>query len=230
MRDAVDQMGRMGSRAPLPAHSARSVLGGKAQAISEGRRLSHLLTAQAGQRMLSACPRQGFFLCRTSRSDRPLILTTRPCEHPPGAMTTMQASVSFAARAALAMPPVLSSMQWMGAPLLPMNDPAMACRLLLAFGAHRVLVISPQPSPLHEPDALELASLSSTHPWEHALPERAGVLKIRMPDDAGALNFSKSRACREAEKQAAAQALDAMLDEMGLTRCRILPFRAGSAQ
>ncbi|MFQ9448065.1 MAG: hypothetical protein ACLR4A_12690 [Christensenellales bacterium] len=71
---------------------------------------------------------------------------------------TLQASTAFAARAALSRPPFVSPMEWMGSPLLPMDDVPLACRLLQTMGAQRVLVVAPQTALRHQPDALEQAS------------------------------------------------------------------------
>lgn len=228
MKSCVAQAARMGIRVLHPGNSLRRIVSGRCAAMSDGKRLAHLLCAQAGQRMLSACPRQGVFLCRTARSGHLMILTTQPYVQPSGATITMQCSVSFAARAALAQPPILAPVSWMGSPILPHADPALACRQLLAMGAQRVLLLAPQPAPVRSADALELAALSSACTgWENALPEHTGVLRIKMPEDTGALSFEQMPACMEAGERAAAQRIDTLFDEIGLSRCRILPFHAG---
>lgn len=81
----------------------------------------------------------------------------------------------------MARPPFLSAMDWMGAPLLPVDDADFACRLLLKMGAQRVLVIAPQNSIRHEPDALEQAAGLSGGLCGQTLSENAGIL----PRDAG---------------------------------------------
>ena len=59
-----------------------------------------LLAAQASERSMGLCPRQGLFICRCAPSGRRVIFATQAYDQEPGAVLNMQASVSFAARAA----------------------------------------------------------------------------------------------------------------------------------
>lgn len=115
----------------------------RTDALCTGRRLEKLLLAQLGERMMSCSPQQGVFLTKAARSGHTVVFSTRACPQNADAILTLQASLSFAARAAMARPPFLSAMDWMGAPLLPVDDADFACRLLLKMGAQRVLVIAP---------------------------------------------------------------------------------------
>ena len=157
LRGAAVQAARAGRRLLTADASARDVLGMKKSAICRGRRLEKLLAAQTGERALGLCERQGVFLCRAARSGHVVAFCTQSVTQD-GAIVTLQASTAFAARAALSRPPFVSPMEWMGSPLLPMDDVPLACRLLQTMGAQRVLVVAPQTALRHQPDALEQAS------------------------------------------------------------------------
>lgn len=225
MQTALAQTAAMGKRLLRPV-SVRRVLHGESAAC-DGARLERLLVAQAGQRILSLCPRPAVFLCRTARIGHPVVFSTRPWMPEGGAMLTMQASVSFAARAAMALPPLLAPVNWMGAALLPAADAALACCQLFALGAHRVLVIAPQPSPRTELDALDLAAMTMSG----ALPEgeHIGVLRVQSPDGVGALSFDQLPACAQAGRRAAERELDGIFERLGMAYCRVLPFRRSHA-
>lgn len=122
-----------------------------------GRRLEKLLAAQTGERALGLCERQGVFLCRAARSGHVVAFCTQSVTQD-GAIVTLQASTAFAARAALSRPPFVSPMEWMGSPLLPMDDVPLACRLLQTMGAQRVLGCCAADRAPPQPDALEQAS------------------------------------------------------------------------
>lgn len=225
MEAALSQAARMGAKLCEASASSRAVLRGTKSALSQGQRMQQLLRAQAGERIMALCPRAGLFLCRTARSGRRVIFSTRTYVQEAGAMLSLQASVSFAARAAMAMPPFLSPMEWMGSPLLPEEDIAFACRQLMALGAHRVLVVSPQPSQRRALDALELACARLKPLRLEELPEHAALLRVPMPDSAGALSLERLRPCADAGEQAAREELDRLLGQLGMAYCRVLPFR-----
>ena len=63
------------------------------------------------------------------------------------------------------------------------------------------------------------------HKGEQPLEEEIGVLRIDMPESAGALSFEQLDACSEAGRRAAERELDGVFDRMGLAFCRVLPFR-----
>ena len=157
LRGAAAQAARMGRRLLRADASASAVLGMKKSALCRGRRLEKLLAAQTGERALGLCERQGVFLCRTARSGHVVAFCTQSVSQE-GTIVTLQASAGFAARAALARPPFVSALEWMGSPLLPLDDLPLACRLLTAMGAQRVLVVAPQSALRHQSDALEQAS------------------------------------------------------------------------
>ena len=142
LRGAAAQAARMGRRLLRADASASAVLGMKKSALCRGRRLEKLLAAQTGERALGLCERQGVFLCRTARSGHVVAFCTQSVSQE-GTIVTLQASAGFAARAALARPPFVSALEWMGSPLLPLDDLPLACRLLTALGAQRVLVVAP---------------------------------------------------------------------------------------
>lgn len=224
LEGALAQAARMGGRLLVPSASARALLRGDKSALCGGAHMQRLLVAQAGERMLALCPRRGIFLCRAARGGHGVIFATQAYAQEPGDIVTTQASVSFAARAAMARPPFLAPVPWMGAPLLAQRDTAFACRQLLAMGAQRVLVIAPVPSPRRALDALELVELGERC-WEESLPQRTGVLRVTMPEDAGALSFGKLAACAEAGRRTAEAELDRVFERMGMAFCRVLPFR-----
>lgn len=227
MYAAMQQTAAMGRRLLTPAQSGRALLKKGRPAIADGARLERLLVAQAGQKILSLCPRPAVFLCRTARVGHPVIFSTRPYAQESGAMLTMQASVSFAARAAMTLPPVLAPVSWMGSTLLPHADAAMACRQLFALGAHRVLVIAPQPSPRGALDALDLAAMTAGFAPPEG--EHIGVLRVQMPDGISALAFDQLEACHQAGALAAQRELDAVFERLGMAFCHVLPFRRSQA-
>lgn len=80
-------------------------------------------------------------------------------------------------------------MEWMGSPLLPMDDVPLACRLLQTMGAQRVLVVAPQTALRHQPDALEQAS-GFFMPCAREMGGNVGVFRIPLPEKFGALSLS----------------------------------------
>ena len=161
LRGAAAQAARMGRRLLRADASASAVLGMKKSALCRGRRLEKLLAAQTGERALGLCERQGVFLCRTARSGHVVAFCTQSVSQE-GTIVTLQASAGFAARAALARPPFVSALEWMGSPLLPLDDLPLACRLLAAMGAQRVLVVGVFRIPL--PETLGALSLDRILP------------------------------------------------------------------
>lgn len=225
MQAALAQAQRMGERM-LDARSARSVLRGRQIALAGGARMQHLLCAQAGEKIMALCQRRGIIPLRTARTGRRVIFSTHIYNHEEGAMLTLQASLAFAARAGIALPPFLPPVEWMGSPLVPETDALFACAQLRAMGAHRVLVISPCASVRRELDALELAGAMHFGVLDaRALPEYAALLRVPMPDDTGALSLGSLCACAQAGRRAAEGELDGIFERMGMAFCRVLPFR-----
>lgn len=229
MYAALVQAGRLGRGLFVPGASARALARGGRQAIFGARRLERLLVMQSGQRMLSLCPRAAIFPCRTLRSGYPIVFSTRAYSQESGSMLSMQVSLSFAARAALAPPPLFPAMRWMGYDLLPLADEAHACRQLLAMGAQRVLIIAPQLSPRTEPDALDLAAAGMTRGSDAPTPAHAVILRVPMDDGITALSIEKLPACAQCGRRAAERDLDVCLSRMGMAYCRVLPFRRARA-
>lgn len=223
LRGAAVQAARAGRRLLTVDASARDVLGMKKSAICRGRRLEKLLAAQTGERALGLCERQGVFLCRAARSGHVVAFCTQSVTQD-GAIVTLQASTAFAARAALSRPPFVSPMEWMGSPLLPMDDVPLACRLLQTMGAQRVLVVAPQTALRHQPDALEQAS-GFFVPCAREMGENVGVFRIPLPEKFGALSLSDLLLGADAGREAAAQGMEAALMRLGMPLCRVLPFR-----
>lgn len=223
LRVAAVQAARAGRRLLTADASARDVLGMKKSAICRGRRLEKLLAAQTGERALGLCERQGVFLCRAARSGHVVAFCTQSVTQD-GAIVTLQASTAFAARAALSRPPFVSPMEWMGSPLLPMDDVPLACRLLQTMGAQRVLVVAPQTALRHQPDALEQAS-GFFMPCAREMGGNAGVFRIPLPEKFGALSLSDLLLGADAGREAAAQGMEAALMRLGMPLCRVLPFR-----
>ena len=223
LRGAAAQAARAGRRLLTADASARDVLGMKKSAICRGRRLEKLLAAQTGERALGLCERQGVFLCRAARSGHVVAFCTQSVTQD-GAIVTLQASTAFAARAALSRPPFVSPMEWMGSPLLPMDDVPLACRLLQTMGAQRVLVVAPQTALRHQPDALEQAS-GFFMPCAREIGGNVGVFRIPLPEKFGALSLSDLLLGADAGREAAAQGMEAALMRLGMPLCRVLPFR-----
>lgn len=223
LRGAAVQAARAGRRLLMADASARDVLGMKKSAICRGRRLEKLLAAQTGERALGLCERQGVFLCRAARSGHVVAFCTQSVTQD-GAIVTLQASTAFAARAALSRPPFVSPMEWMGSPLLPMDDVPLACRLLQTMGAQRVLVVAPQTALRHQPDALEQAS-GFFMPCAREMGGNVGVFRIPLPEKFGALSLSDLLLGADAGREAAAQGMEAALMRLGMPLCRVLPFR-----
>ena len=223
LRGAAVQAARAGRRLLTADASAHDVLGMKKSAICRGRRLEKLLAAQTGERALGLCERQGVFLCRAARSGHVVAFCTQSVTQD-GAIVTLQASTAFAARAALSRPPFVSPMEWMGSPLLPMDDVPLACRLLQTMGAQRVLVVAPQTALRHQPDALEQAS-GFFMPCAREIGGNVGVFRIPLPEKFGALSLSDLLLGADAGREAAAQGIEAALMRLGMPLCRVLPFR-----
>ena len=223
LRGAAVQAAHAGRRLLTADASARDVLGMKKSAICRGRRLEKLLAAQTGERALGLGERQGVFLCRAARSGHVVAFCTQSVTQD-GAIVTLQASTAFAARAALSRPPFVSPMEWMGSPLLPMDDVPLACRLLQTMGAQRVLVVAPQTALRHQPDALEQAS-GFFMPCAREMGGNVGVFRIPLPEKFGALSLSDLLLGADAGREAAAQGMEAALMRLGMPLCRVLPFR-----
>ncbi len=213
-----------GKRLLAPTTSARRLLRG-GNALCDGKRIERLLLMQAGHRVLSLCERPAAFPCRLARNGQRVVFATRPLDPDAGAMPVMQATVSFAARAAMALPPFLSPLAYMGSPLLGETDAALCCRLLMQMGAQRVLIVRVHTSPKKKPDALDLAGTVLTGGMQEAAKEAyAGLLNIVLPESAGATDVHRAEACEAAGYLAAQEQLDTLLSEMGMARCRVLPF------
>ena len=223
LRGAAVQAARAGRRLLTADASARDVLGMKKSAICRGRRLEKLLAAQTGERALGLCERQGVFLFLAARSGHVVAFCTQSVTQD-GAIVTLHASTAFAARAALSRPPFVSPMEWMGSPLLPMDDVPLACRLLQTMGAQRVLVVAPQTALRHQPDALEQAS-GFFMPCAREMGGNVGVFRIPLPEKFGALSLSDLLLGADAGREAAAQGMEATLMRLGMPLCRVLPFR-----
>ncbi|MFR8176176.1 MAG: hypothetical protein ACLVB5_03290 [Christensenellales bacterium] len=96
--------------------SASAVLGMKKERRQRrGRRLDALPQPRrrGARRWGWQSERQGVFLCRTARSGHVVAFCTQSVSQE-GTIVTLQASAGFAARAALAKPPFVSALEWMG--------------------------------------------------------------------------------------------------------------------
>ena len=221
MEKALQQAAKAGSRMIAPVWYEKGPKG----AMPSGVRLNQLLSAQTGQRILSLCPGVAVFPCRMSRTGQRVIFSTRAYMQDAGGMLATQAGISFAARACMGFAPFLAPVEYMGSPLLGETDLAFACRQLMLLGAQRVLVIDPAPSLRRVLDALDLASGALRMAAQHTHEPETAILRVPMPDTAGALSLTELEACARAGEDAAAANLDAALDQMGMARCRILAFR-----
>ncbi len=216
---ALEQAARVGKKLLLPDEQTRSLFFKGRPALCTGRRIEHLLNLQTGRKMLGMCERQGFFLCRMARGNQRVVFSTAQRLEDEGEIVTMQASVGYAARAAMAMPPFLSPMDWLGTPLLPIQDVELACSGLKRMGAHRVLVIAPEPSSRRCLDALELMDMAKS------ANDNQNIGILRIPVTKNALDLNSLTACAQEGRNAAEQGLDRVLEQMGMAFCRVLPFR-----
>lgn len=215
----------MGKRMLRTAASTGTLLRRKRQSLMDPKPLEHLLIGQLGQRMLGVCPKAGILLCRGMATGRKVIFSSRAFEQESMAMLSMQVSVSFAVRAAMTLPPFLTPLPWMGSLVTEEYDAAFAARQLLSMGAQRVLVILPELSPRHVPDALDLVGMASGARCNQPLPREAAALYIEIPYTAGALSVDQLESIRKAGEEAAQRKLESLLGKMGMAFCRVLPFR-----
>ena len=230
MEAAISFAAGKGRRLIAVRRSGDSSLIGRERWSCSSMLISRMIHAQLGERLLGLCDRRGVFLCRSAANGRRVVFSTRPYAQGTDVSLMMQASVAFAARAAMAQPPFISSMTWLGSPLIPEENPAYAVGQLLRMGADGVLVVEPRASASHEPDALELCPASRRWALEENLPERTGILRIMMPTDMGALSFKQMPRIAEAAFAASQTQLDGVLSGMGMAACRVLPFRTRAEQ
>lgn len=223
MEAALLQAAAMGRRMLLPQRRARTLVTAGAQALCDGRRLERLLLAQTGHRILSLCARPAVFPCYLVRTGCRIAFSTRAYVQESGAILAMQATVSFAARAAMALPPMLAPVEFMGSALLCETELAFACRQMTALGASRLLIALPHASPKRKPDALDLAGAAAYAAAAHR-EAHTGVLDMSMPESVGAMELEKAALCAQAGYAAAREELDRQFEQMGMTVCRVLPF------
>jgi len=221
MEKALQQAAQAGNRLIAPTWYERFAAGG----MPCGLRMNHLLGAQTGQRALALCPGAAVFPCRLMRTGQRIVFSSRAYMQDAGAMLAMQASAGFAARAAMGLAPFLAPMNYMGSAVIGDVDIAFACRQLMLMGAHRILIIAPVPSVRRRADALDLAVGALRISGERLCPSEAAVLRIPMPDTAGALSLRRLEECARAGEMTAACMLDDILDQIGMARCRVLMFR-----
>lgn len=223
MEKALHQAARAGSRMIAPVWYER--FAPLQTRMPSGVRLNHLLSAQLGQRILPMCHGIAVFPCRMMRTGQRVIFSTRSYMPDGGYMLAMQASLGFAARASMGFAPFLSPATYMGSYLLGEMDFAFACRQLMLLGAHRVLIVEPVPSPRRAPDALDLAAGALLRSGEQMHETETGVLRVTMPDSAGALSLSRLEECAAAGERTASRELDDLFERMGMAHCRVLAFR-----
>lgn len=229
MERACRQQEKMGMRMLGVCARGRALAQGSTQAVFPAQRLSHLLDAQTGRRVLALCPGKTIFPLRLARTGQSFLFSTQGFAQESGVMLVTQASVSFAARAEMGLPPLLEPMDWMGSPLLPYLDTGFAARQLLAMGAQRVLIADVRPSSNRTLDALELAYLACSPQECFARQPGTAVLRIVLPDSVHALDARGTMRCVEAGKKAAERELDRLFETMGMAFCRVLPFSAPRA-
>ena len=145
-------------------------------------------------------------------------------------MLSQQATVSFAARAAMACPPLIAPLPWGGSWLLADEDAVWAAQQLLQLGADRVLIVDPRPALSRKMDALELALVTGSFSLEEAESPVTGLFTISIPPHMGALDFKKMPEMAHIGYEASQTQLDAVLEKLGMARCRILPFKARAQQ
>ena len=220
---AAAHAARMGKRMLQRGASGRALLRGR-DSLFAAPGLERLLGVQTQGRVLALCPRRAVFLARHADGRR-IVFTTRhlPCAQ--GELMAMQTGVGFAARACMAFAPFLPPLEWAGAPLLPAMDVCAAAQHLTELGAQRVLIVQGRRSPRTRPDALERTALCCMAADESALPPGAAMLHVPLPDGVSALSLGAVNACVEAGKKTAGQQLDCLFERMGMSFCRVIPFR-----
>lgn len=223
---AISVMARGAGRLFRPVYSSGALMSGKTTSLCDGRRLERLLKIQVGERILSVCERRGIFPCRIAATGRRVVFTTRAYVSSEDCELSQHATLSFAARAAMACPPFLSPLPWLGSCLLPEEDSAWAAEQLLRMGADRVLIVEPRAAMGRNMDALELATARRRWDVGEAGQLAATVIRIPMPVTIGALDYSCMAQLAQAGYDAASVQMDAALQGLGMTQCRILPFRA----
>lgn len=225
MEEALAHVPRGFKRILRTCRSAGNLLKGRGKALLSGGAAARLLSASGGERLLGLCERRGIFVCRLASSGRRLIFSSKPYPQGTDAALTLQATVHFACCAALAKPPFLSAMTWMASALIPEENPAYAAGQLLLMGADRVLMIEPRARACHEMDALELSSVQLHWTLDEQMPEGVGILRIMMPAEVGALSFSKMQRMVKVGYDAAQSQLDSALYSLGMSMCRVIPFK-----
>jgi len=207
-------------------HAAQSLTSGKRAWLCEGKGIDHLLKVQTGEMLLGLCVRRAIFPCRIASSGKRVIFATRAYACGRLCEMTQQATVGFAARAAMANPPFLAPLPWAGSWLLPEEDTSWAAQQLTFMGADCVLIIVPHTDGSRGMDALELAAAHRSWQQEGESNQAAYVLRTQMPPGVHALEYRKMAEIVQAGYDAAQARLDAALMKLGMTQCRILPFRA----
>ena len=216
-----------GGRARLlcAQHSAHALLSGKRAWLCDGRRIERLIKKQIGEKPLGLCNHRGMFPCRLASSGKRVIFTTyayacgRACE------LAQQATTGFAARAAMANPPFFAPLPWGGSWLLAEEDAAWAAKQLIQMGADRILIVSPQAEMGMETNALELAA--ARRGWAQQIEgDAAAILRVCIPQGVHALDYHRIERVIQAGYEAAQAGMDEALHKLGMTQCRILPFRA----
>lgn len=226
MEKALDHIGAGACRLFRAQYPSRALTCGRRAWLNDGRVIDRLLRIQTGEMLLGLCPRRVIFPCRIASSGKRVVFTTRAYACAGSCDATQQATVSFAARAAMGNPPFLAPLAWAGSYLLGEDDAAWAAQQLMHMGADRVLIFDPRADAGAQMDALELAAARSR--WMKAPEDGSSVrvIGIGMPLGVHALDYSKAREIAQAGYEAARERLDGALLEMGMTQCRILPFRA----
>lgn len=220
MELACRQAQRMGRR--MIRKAPGGILGKKA-ALYTAEGVERLLQAQTRGRLLALCPRRVIFPVRSMRGGN-VVFTSRSYMAGDGRLPVTQASAAFAARAVMGMPPFLEPIQWMGTPLLPVNDDALAAKLLFASGAQRVLIVDMSSDDGYRSDGLLLASACMEKGKALDIPGTVR-LAVRIPAYICSLSFDRITECMELGRKAAARELDQLLPELGMASCRVLPFR-----
>lgn len=207
-------------------HSSGALLSGKAASLCDGKAIERLLKIQSGERILGVCDHRGIFPCRIAANGRRVVFTTRTYASGGECELTQHATLGFAARAAMACPPFLSPLPWLGSCLLPEEDSAWAAEQLLRMGADRVLIVEPRAAMGRDMDALELATARRRWSAGDVGKLAAAVIRIPMPVTVGALDYSSMPQLAQIGYETASVQMDAVLQGLGMTQCRILPFRA----
>lgn len=198
---------------------------GRTEGMLQGRGISRYLLSITKGAAMSECVRPLAVPCLAALSGKTLAFTSLPGMRSRSVVFTREAPLWFAVRAAMSTPGLVAHVEWMEVPLVAVQEAAGCVQALLSMGAQEILLVSPQYQTPRTCDAFTLSALCRAHCFARAADERVHVIAPTLPQGIGALSLEASDACEQAGYEAAAQALDGLLECWGMQGARVLPFR-----